>query len=326
MTGAIDRPVLSAGETAVYVSVGDELAGVIILSDPIREQSAETVSRLRRAGVAEIAMVTGDTVLVDGQRSDGTANRNKILGPVDGIAIQAEEILSMGNRELKQLYTEHRVFYVYHNGIDATGDKAATERSVFEAAETTLDTLVKLVKKLASANATNIFVTADHGFLYQDSPLSDAGYLSTKPQGDDLAVVNRRYVLGRGLKEDPAFRLFKPEQVGLASDLQVQVPKSIHRLRVLGTGSRYVHGGAALQEIVVPVLAINKKRKSDTRQVNVEAQPETDKITTGQLVVKLYQAEPVSEKVQPLYPAGGNVCGRDVDLEPDRADVRSGFG
>lgn len=60
VTGPIDRPVLSAGETAVYVSVGDELAGVIILSDPIREQAAATVSRLRRAGVAEIAMVTGD--------------------------------------------------------------------------------------------------------------------------------------------------------------------------------------------------------------------------------------------------------------------------
>lgn len=60
VTGPIDRPVLSAEETAVYVSVGDELAGVIILSDPIREQSADTVSRLRRAGVAEIAMVTGD--------------------------------------------------------------------------------------------------------------------------------------------------------------------------------------------------------------------------------------------------------------------------
>lgn len=60
VTGPIDRPVLSAGETAVYVSVGDELAGVMILSDPIREQSADTVSRLRRAGVTEIAMVTGD--------------------------------------------------------------------------------------------------------------------------------------------------------------------------------------------------------------------------------------------------------------------------
>ncbi len=274
----------------------------------------------------------GDPVLVDGQRSDGTANRNKILEPVDGFAIQAEEVLAMGNRELKQLYTEHHVFYVYHNGIDAAGDKAATERSVFEAAETTLDTLVKLVKKLASANATNIFITADHGFLYQDSPLADIGYLSAKPQGDDLAVVNRRYVLGRGLKDDPAFKLFEPEQVGLASDLEVQVPKSIHRLRLPGAGSRYVHGGAALQEIVVPVLAINKKRKSDTRQVNVEAQPETDKITTGQLVVKLYQAEPVSEKVQPrvlragLY-VGETLISNQAELTFDQAsdDVRDRY-
>ncbi|NEE08395.1 BREX-1 system phosphatase PglZ type A, partial [Streptomyces sp. SID7499] len=52
-------------------------------------------------------------------------------------------------------------------------------------------------------------------------------------------------------------------------------------------------------EIVLPVLAINKKRKSDTRLVNVEILPESDKITTGQLVVKLFQTEPVSEKVQP---------------------------
>ena len=48
----------------------------------------------------------------------------------------------------------------------------------------------------------------------------------------------------------------------------------------------------------MPVLTVNKKRKSDTRLVNVEVQPETDKITTGQLVVKLFQSEPVSEKVQ----------------------------
>ena len=59
-TGSIDRPELRAGETAVYVSVGDELAGTIILSDPIRPHAAGTISRLRGAGVAEIVMVTGD--------------------------------------------------------------------------------------------------------------------------------------------------------------------------------------------------------------------------------------------------------------------------
>jgi hypothetical protein len=78
----------------------------------------------------------------------------------------------------------------------------------------------------------------------------------------------------------------------------VQVPKSIHRLRLPGGSSRFVHGGATLQEVVVPVLAINKKRKSDTRLVNVKVLPDTDKITTGQIVVKLFQSEPVSDKVQ----------------------------
>ena len=240
----------------------------------------------------------GDPVLVDGQRSDGTENRKKVLAPVGGFAIRAEKVLSMTRDELRELYGEHQILYVYHDRIDAIGDKETTERQVFEAANDALRDLVDLIKRLTNANATNILVTADHGFLFQDTPLADASYLSTKPQGDELVVTNRRYVLGRGLKDDPAFRMFEPQQVGLSSDLEVQIPKSIHRLKLRGAGSRFVHGGASLQEVVVPVVTVNKKRKSDIRPVNVEILPETDKITTGQLVVKLFQSEPVSEKVQ----------------------------
>ncbi|AWE42793.1 MULTISPECIES: BREX-1 system phosphatase PglZ type A [unclassified Actinobaculum] len=261
----------------------------------------------------------GDPILVDGQPSDGTTNRTKILSAVDGYAIQAEDVLAMGNKELKQLYTEHRVFYIYHDRIDATGDKLRTERRVFEAVEEALKELVRLVKKLASANANNIFITADHGFLYQDSELPEAGYLSEEPQGDKIVVRKSRYVLGRGLKENSAFKKFTSEQLGLASDLEVQIPKSIHRLKLSGAGARYVHGGATLQEIVVPVLAVNKKRKSDTRAVNVQILPETDKITTGQLVVKLFQSEAVTDKIQArtlragLY-AGEQLISNQVEL------------
>jgi uncharacterized protein (TIGR02687 family) len=240
----------------------------------------------------------GDPVRVDGQRTDGTANRSKILEAVEGTAIQGEDVFSLTRDELRELYQEHQVLYVYHNRIDATGDKPGTERQVFEAVEDTLRELVDLVKRLTNANATNILLTADHGFLFQDTALADAFYLSTLPQGDEIKVTNRRYVLGRGLKEDPAFKHFTSTQLGLDSDLDLQIPKSIHRLRLPGAGSRFVHGGASLQEIVVPVLVINKKRKSDTRLVNVEVLPESDKITTGQLVVKLFQSEPISEKVQ----------------------------
>ena len=59
-TGPFDRVELAPGQSAVYVSLGHELAGVIVLADPLRPDAAQTVSRLRAAGVAEIAMITGD--------------------------------------------------------------------------------------------------------------------------------------------------------------------------------------------------------------------------------------------------------------------------
>lgn len=238
----------------------------------------------------------GDPVLVDGQRSDGTNNRSKILASVDGVAIQAKDFLKMKPAERRDLYGANQVLYVYHDTIDATGDKAVSEHRTFKAAADAIEELVGIVKALASANATNIFVTADHGFLYQESQLPPQFNLTVKPQGDAILVENRRYVLGRGLKDDLAFRKFLPEQIGLASNLEVQIPNSICRIIKPGAGFQFVHGGASLQEIVIPVITINKGRSDTVEPVNVDIHPETDKITTGQVVVKLYQTTPVADQ------------------------------
>lgn len=237
-------------------------------------------------------------VLADGHPTNGTPNRDKILQAVKGHAISAATVLALPGDELRELYKQHQVFYVYHDRIDAAGDEAATERTVFEAAEETLRELLLLVKKWTNANATNILLTADHGFLYQDVPLEKSYYVSESPQGNAVTKINRRYVLGRSLKPSPSFMTFTSAQVGLAGDIDIQIPKSIHRIPRPGAGTRYVHGGASLQEIVVPVVTVNKKRKSDIRRVNVDLMPETDKITTGQLAVKLLQREPVTDKIQ----------------------------
>lgn len=239
----------------------------------------------------------GLPVFADGVPTNGTKNRNKILESVKGCALSAADVQTMSALELRELYKQHQVFYVYHDRIDAAGDDAASERTVFEAAEETLRELVGLVTKWTSANATNILITADHGFQYQDVPLEEAYYLSERPNGAEITKKNRRFVLGRALEPSPALMTFTSAALGLSGDIDVQIPKSIHRIPLPGAGTRFVHGGASLQEIVVPVVAVNKKRKSDTRQVDVAIWPETDKITTGQLSVKLMQSEPVTDKI-----------------------------
>lgn len=241
----------------------------------------------------------GDPVLVDGEKSNGTANRNKVLAAVGGAAVQAKDFIALKPGERRDLYAANQVLYVYHNTIDATGDKAESEHRTFSAAADAIAELIDIVKKLANANATNIFVTADHGFLYQRAKLEDQYKLTVRPHGEEIVAATRRYVLGRGLKEDSAFKTFMPQQLGLDSDLEVQIANSIHRIVQPGAGFQFVHGGAALQEIVVPVVQINKKRNDTVEPVNVDIHPESDRITTGQVVVKLYQ----SMRVEPTRPA-----------------------
>jgi P-type E1-E2 ATPase len=60
VTGHIPELNLEPGVAAVYVAVAGELAGVLLLSDPVREDAPETLELLREQGVTDIFMVTGD--------------------------------------------------------------------------------------------------------------------------------------------------------------------------------------------------------------------------------------------------------------------------
>lgn len=310
-------PVVKGGRTKVVVIISDgmryeiaeELASKIRSEDRFDASLSAVLGSLpsyTQLGMASLLPQSsleldpeGFPVLADGKPTNGTENRDKILHTVRGHAMTAADVIAMPSDELRELYKQHQIFYVYHDRIDAAGDKAPTERTVFEAAEETLRELFYLVKKWTNANATNILITADHGFLYQDIPLEKSYYVSEPPHGDTVTKINRRYVLGRSLKPSPSFMTFTSAQAGLVGDIDIQIPKSIHRIPQPGAGTRYVHGGASLQEIVVPVITVNKKRKSDIRPVNVDLMPETDKITTGQLAVKLVQREAVTDKIQP---------------------------
>ena len=244
------------------------------------------------------------SVSVDGHSSMGTANRGKILQKAMGhkhkaTALQAKDLLNMNRDESRELISEHDVVYVYQNLVDDTGDKAKSEHRVFQAAEEAMTELVSLVKKLVAGNASNILITADHGFLYQ-SGLAESDFAGPEANSVPADRRDRRFLLGANLETADGLTKYTSKQVGLTGDMQVALPKSINRLRLKGSGFRYVHGGSTLQEVIVPVIEINKSRKSDVSQVDIDViRGNLTTISTGQLSVLLYQKDPVSEKLQP---------------------------
>ena len=315
---------------APFLQKGNRIC--VIISDALRYESAEELARRIRSedryaaelepalsmlpsytqlGMAallphkalEIAANDSGAVLVDGRSSQGTANRKAILQQAVGeraTALLADKVMVMTGPDCRAWVQRHDLIYVYHNRIDATGDKRDSEALVFKAVEDTFDELILLMKKLAGANVNNLLVTADHGFLYQHRPIDESDFSAGEPIGREVLVRNRRFVLGRGLSPSLSLHTFKSARLGLRGDVEIQLPRSINRLRRRGAGSRFVHGGATLQEVVVPVIRVNKKRRSDVRQVDVEVLGDSGgRITSGQLAVRMYQAQPVTDKARP---------------------------
>lgn len=312
------EPVLNkSGKLYVIISdalryeVGEEFVSVIRQEDMFEAKVNPAISMLpsyTQLGMASLLPnktieFSGDdhaTVIVDdiNARSD---NREKILSSYvpKSRTIKAKEVLSMkkdGDDGTRALVRDHDVVYIYHDVIDLSG-KLKTEDTVCEEAERCLTELKDLVRKLTSANATNIIVTADHGFIYQYKPLEESDFLGSTPSGD-ITYDDRRFIIGENLRADDSFKKFNSEELGLNGKGEVLIPKSINRLRKSGSSSKFVHGGMTLQEIVIPVIQINKKRKSDTSHVDVEIiRGSSSIISSGQLSVTFYQNEPVTEKV-----------------------------
>ena len=320
---------------ALRFEIGQELTRIVRQEDRFSAQIEPALSMLpsyTQLGMAallpnrELAMDESGNgaVLVDGKSSQGLDNRRKIIQdgvPCRATALKAEEFMGMKKTECRRLVKDHDIIYIFHNRIDATGDKRESEDRVFEAAEETLRGLLKLLKKLAGANVSNMAVTADHGFIYQHKPIDESDFSGAVPEGKEILYQDRRFIIGRGLREVPGLKKFSSSMLGLSGSLEVLIPKSINRLRLKGSGSRFVHGGAALQEVVIPVIRINKKRKSDVGYVDVEILRDGKSvITSAQFAVILYQVQPVSDKILPRTLRAG-IYNQDGKLISDRHEL-----
>ncbi|MEN8426699.1 BREX-1 system phosphatase PglZ type A [Acinetobacter schindleri] len=248
----------------------------------------------------------GTAVYVDGISSQGLDNRNAILQKAGGMAVSSKELMSWSNQEGRDKVRDVEVVYIYHDTIDAIGDKAATEEKTFEACRSAIEELKDLVGRVINRlNGSRVVITADHGFLFQQKALvaADKTSLKTKPAG--AIEAKKRYIVGSNLPSDEACWKGSINDTahgssGSSYQAEFLLPKSAQRFHFVG-GAKFVHGGAMLQEVCVPVLHVRELQKEQAAKhkkqpVGVVAATQPIKLVNNIDKVRFIQTDPVGER------------------------------
>lgn len=241
-------------------------------------------------------------VLADGHAVATLEQRSEHLQRFGGLAIKAEDLMGLGKEKGRELVRDQRLIYVYHDRIDMTGDKQSSETKTFEAAAQTVQELSNVLGFIIhSLNGSAVLVTADHGFMYQESALdeSDKSTLDEKPAG--TLKAKKRYLIGRDLGTTPkAWSGNTAVTAGttLEGSLDFWVPKGASRFHFAG-GARFVHGSAMPQEVVVPVITVrvSEAENAKTKYVSVSLLGAVNKVVTNTQRFEFIQTDAVSERV-----------------------------
>ena len=136
-----------------------------------------------------------DEVFADGLSTKGTESRKKVLNNwvPKSLAIAAKDFLEITTP--KTYFKDYDLIYIYSNKIDFKGDKRETEGEVFQATEEEFDHIIKIVEHIRNGNGSNILITSDHGYLYQNEDLDETEFTDFKVMGD-IITDTRRFIIG----------------------------------------------------------------------------------------------------------------------------------
>lgn len=249
---------------------------------------------------------SGDIVYADGLSTSGTPNRDTILKKYKGMAVKSDDLLKWKNQQGRDLIRDYEVVYIWHNTIDAMGDSASTEEKTFEACRNAVVELKDLVTRVINRlHGTRIIVTADHGFLFQQQPLSGQDKTTLQIKPDNTIKNHKRFIIGHQLPADDfCWKGKVADTAGVSDNSELLIPKGIQRFHFSG-GARFVHGGAMLQEVCVPVLQVKALQKTaaekqpQRRPVDIVKHHPLIKLVNNIDKVSLLQTHPVGELYEP---------------------------
>ena len=245
----------------------------------------------------ELSMSDDYKVLVDGKVCDDLKAREQILQSyvTNSRAVQFDDIKAMKIADLKEIFVGQDVVYIYHNQIDARGDKLNTENEVFIACEEAVEEIHTMIKRLTSANNIHFIITADHGFIYKRDKLAESDKISGFNKND--ALVGRRYVVADERVNADGIGSFTLGDI-LENDDQriVSVPIGSDVFKISGGGQNYVHGGSSLQELIIPVIDVRtNKYYTETKTVSIGLVSLVHKITNLMTNLDFIQSDPVTD-------------------------------
>lgn len=235
----------------------------------------------------------GADMLVDGADLASKEQRSDFLnGYVNGATcVNFEEVEGNNMHTNRELFKKPLV-YVFHNTIDEAGHNG----DIIDACRKSIQQLSKLVKSLhATFNVANVIVTSDHGFLYNDIEFEEKDKQTIT---EEVIEKKTRYYLTRSDEEVRGVAKFRLSDVsGMREDVFVAVPTGTNRFAATG-GYQFAHGGAALQEIIVPVI-YSKLKKDDTKEkTRVLLMNKNLSMVSSRVKFQLIQSDAVSMEVQ----------------------------
>ncbi len=240
-------------------------------------------------------------VLADGILCDNLAGRQQVLQSYnpDSVCVQFDDIKNLKVAELRDVLTKRQIIYVYHNQIDARGDKANTEDEVFNACQEAVQEIMDLIHRISvSGNTYHFIVTADHGFIYKRDKLTESDKISGKSA--EKAFINRRFIVSKtALEDDGIDHMSMGYVLGNEDSKLVSYPVSSNVFKVAGGGANYVHGGSSPQEMLVPVLDIKMERgHMETKKAEIALVSIVHKITNLITSMDFIQSDAISDTVK----------------------------
>jgi len=299
----------------------------VIISDALRFEAAEElmqrlnteikgstelrwmqgcVPSFTRLGMASLLPHTAltmqrDDILIDGISTKDTSGRRKILQSKvnDSDVVLLKDLIPMTRTELRNTFKGKNVVYIYHNAIDSVGDKG-DESKTFQAVEQAFEEIEGAIRNINKhLTEANIYITSDHGFIYRRKPLEESDKTT---KGDTLPILtNKRFLIfDKDIDLPGTINLGLDYIFGQDCGLFVCVPRGDNRFKTPGGGQNFVHGGASLQEIVIPLIKYRNDRKKDERmlisKVDVKLTNTSRKITNSLFNLDFFQTEKLVDK------------------------------